>query len=65
MTAPDRGAHTKIALAPTSDGSDDFIGIGGPHEGLGVIVGFLEKAVDGGLQIDDRSSSLCGSCTSQ
>jgi len=52
-------------LVPTFDGSDDFIGIGGPHEGLGVIVGFLEKAVDGGLQIDDRSSSLCGSCTSQ
>jgi hypothetical protein len=42
-------------LVPASDGSDDFIGIGGPHEGLGVIVGFLQEAVDGGLEIDDRA----------
>ena len=38
-------------MVPTFDGGDDFIGIGGPHERLGVIVGFLEEAVDGGLQI--------------
>jgi len=37
------------------DGSDDFVGIGGPHEGLGVIVGFLREAVDGCLEIDDRA----------
>ena len=41
-------------LVPTFDGSDDFIGIGGPHEGFGVIVGFLQEAVDGGLEIDNR-----------
>ena len=42
-------------MVPTFDGSDDFIGIGGPHEGLGVIVGFLQEAVDGGLEIDNRA----------
>ena len=42
-------------MVPTSDGSDDFIGIGGPHEGLGVIVGLLQEAVDGGLEIDNRA----------
>jgi hypothetical protein len=42
-------------LVPTSDGGNDFVGISGPHEGFGVIVGLSEKAVDGGLQIDDRS----------
>jgi hypothetical protein len=41
-------------LVPASDGGDDFVGIGGPDERLGAIVGFLEEAVDGGLQIDDR-----------
>ena len=34
---------------------DDGAGLGRPHEGLGVIVGFLEEAVDGGLKIDDRT----------
>jgi hypothetical protein len=42
-------------LIPTADDSDNFIGIGGPHEGLGVIVGFLQEAVDGGLEIDNRA----------
>ena len=42
-------------MVPTFDGRDDFIGIGGPHEGLGVIVGFLQEAVDGSLEIDDRA----------
>jgi hypothetical protein len=42
-------------LIPTFDGGDDFIGIGGPHEGFGVIVGFLQEAVDGGLEIDNRA----------
>ena len=40
---------------PAPDGSDDFVGIGGPGEGLGVIVGFAQEGVDGGLEIDDRS----------
>ena len=38
---------------PASDGGDDLIGIGGPYEGFGVIVGFPEETVDGGLEIDD------------
>src|SRR5208282_5123589 len=42
-------------LVPTFDGRDDFIRIGGPHEGLGVLVSFLQEAVDGGLEIDDRA----------
>jgi hypothetical protein len=42
-------------LVPASDGSDDFVGVGGPHEGSRVIVGFPEEAVDGGLEIDDRA----------
>jgi hypothetical protein len=42
-------------LVPASDGGDDFIGICGPDEGFGIIVGFAEEAVDGGLEIDDRA----------
>lgn len=40
-------------LMPTSDGGDDFIGIGGPSEGFGVSVVLIEEAIDGGLQIGD------------
>jgi len=36
----------------TLHGRDDFVGIGGPDERLGVMVGLLEVAVDCGLQID-------------
>jgi hypothetical protein len=42
-------------LVPTFDRGDDFLGIGGPHEGLGIVVGFPEKAIDRGLEIDDRA----------
>ena len=42
-------------MVPTFDRRDDFIRIGGPHEGLGVLVSFLQEAVDGGLEIDDRA----------
>ena len=42
-------------MVAASDGGDDFIWIGGPDEGLGSVVGFLEEAVDGGLEIDDRA----------
>ena len=38
---------------PALDGGDDFVGIGGPDEGLGVVVVLGEEAVDGGLQVDD------------
>src|SRR5260221_6234787 len=37
------------------DGSDDFIGVGGPDEGLRVMVGLGDEAVDGGLEVDDRA----------
>ena len=40
---------------PACGGGDDFVGIGGPGEGPGVIVGFAQEAVDGGLELDDRS----------
>ena len=36
-------------------GGDDLIGVGGPHEGLGVAVGLGEEAFDCGLEIDERS----------
>ena len=44
-------------MVPASDGGDDFVGIGGPHEGLGVVIGFLKEPVDGGLEINDRSEN--------
>ena len=34
-------------------GGEDAIGIGGPDEGLGVGVGFLAEAVDGGREVAD------------
>ena len=40
---------------PSPDGGDDFVWIGGPGEGLGHLVGLLDEAVDGGLEIDDGS----------
>ena len=42
-------------MAPSVDGSDDLVGIGGPGERLWVMVGVREVAVDGGLKVDDRS----------
>jgi hypothetical protein len=38
----------------TPDGGDDLIWIGGPSEGPWIVVGLGEKAVDGGLEVDDR-----------
>jgi len=38
---------------PSLDGGDDFVGVGGPCEGLRVGVGLGDEAVDGGLEIDD------------
>jgi hypothetical protein len=40
-------------LVPAFDGGDDFVGVGGPDEGLGHLVGLLDEAVDGGLKVDD------------
>src|SRR3954470_20848813 len=40
-------------LVPAYDGGDDLVGVCGPGEGLGVMVGLVEIAVDGGLEVDD------------
>lgn len=39
---------------PTLDGCDDFVGIGGPGEGLGLLVVVGDEAIDGGLEVNDR-----------
>ncbi len=38
---------------PTFDGGNDLVGVGGPMEGLWLLVVFFEEAVDCGLEIDD------------
>ncbi len=38
---------------PSLDGGDDAVGVGGPDEGFGVMVGLGDEAVDGGLQVGD------------
>jgi hypothetical protein len=40
-------------VVATPDVGDDLIWIGGPSEGPWVVVGLGEKAVDGGLKVDD------------
>jgi hypothetical protein len=35
-------------LMPPPDGGDDAVGVGGSDRGLGIIVGLVEEAVDGG-----------------
>ena len=40
---------------PAFDCSDDFVGIGGPCEGLGHLIILLDEAVYGGLKVDDRA----------
>jgi hypothetical protein len=42
-------------LVPAYDGGDDLVGVCGSGEGLGVMVGLVEIAVDGGLEVDDGS----------
>jgi hypothetical protein len=41
-------------LVPAFDGGDDPIGIGRPHETLGIGVVFGDEAIDCALQIDQR-----------
>jgi hypothetical protein len=38
---------------PTIGGGDDFVWIGGPDEGLWLLVAVGDEAIDGGLEIDD------------
>ena len=40
-------------MFPAADFFDDGIGVGGPEEGFGIGIGFLQEAVDGGLEIGD------------
>ena len=40
-------------MVPAPDGGDDFVGIGGPGEGLRLLIVLFEEAVDRGLQVDD------------
>lgn len=40
-------------MLPAIDSGEDACGIGGPDEGLWIIVVLFDVAVDGGLQIDD------------
>jgi hypothetical protein len=42
-------------LAPAFERDDDPLGIGGPYEGFGIIVGFPGEAIDRRLEIDDRA----------
>jgi hypothetical protein len=42
-------------LVPSFDGGDDFVWVCGPCEGFWVTIGFVEEAVDGGLEFVDRS----------
>ena len=40
---------------PSPDSGDDFVGISGPDEGLGLAIVLLEEAVDGALEVVDGS----------
>jgi hypothetical protein len=40
-------------LVPATDSGDDFVRIGFPDERFGIAIMFADKAIDGGLQIDD------------
>jgi hypothetical protein len=41
-------------LVPSFDRDDNFVWIGGPCKGFGVVVMLGEEAVDGGLEVDNR-----------
>jgi hypothetical protein len=40
-------------LFPAADLPDDGIGVGGRHEGFGIVIGLAQETVDGGLQVGD------------
>ena len=42
-------------MAPAFDSGEDFFGLSSPNEGLGMVVGLGEEAVDGILQLRERS----------
>ena len=39
-------------MVPAFDRGDDLLRIGGPDEGLWIIVGFPQEAINRGLEID-------------
>ena len=41
-------------MVPMANSGDDSVGIGGPSEGLRIIVRLPEEAVDRGLEFDNR-----------
>ena len=43
---------------PSFDGGDDLVWIGGPDEGLWVVVGLVEEAVDGDLEVDNGAAAF-------
>ena len=45
--------HHSLGHDPAVHLADDGIGVGGPHEGFGIVIGLAQEAVDGGLQIGD------------
>ena len=49
---------------PTGSGGDDFVGIGGPGEGLWLLVVIEDEAIDGGLEIDDGAEDTTFQSTS-
>ena len=40
---------------PAFNSGDDFVGLGRPSEGLWHLIGLVEEAVDGGLEVDHGS----------
>ena len=40
---------------PTPHSGDDFVGVGGPDEGLGLLIVLVEEPVDRGLKVYDGS----------
>ena len=40
---------------PTFDSGDDFVGLDRPSEGLWHLIGLVEEAVDGSLEVDHGS----------
>jgi hypothetical protein len=44
-------------LVPTRDLGDDTVGVGAPDEGLGALVVLVQRAVDRGLEVDQRGKA--------
>ena len=51
-------------MLPSHESGEDAVGVCGPDEGFGVIVDFLDAAVDGGLEIDNRAEDAAAEAAS-